>query len=294
MKISTESLIPKIVIMISLIGLGSGLSSGQVLVGYNFAGLTGTVTNTDNSTIPPTVTSGQSGGAEVFVAPNTNDGSDYNSGTVIASNLTRGSNYGTQVQNQGPNGTPPFSAYFSNNSLGIQPVNNTFGTAISSSIAAGDYAQFQVSGNGGSLSLSSVSFGGGSQDADLTLGFAYSTDGGNTFSTAGIDGGDNGIPIGDYISGNGSTGNPYLVTLNLNGISALQNVTGPVTLDFFTLDAGGYTTATLSSDSSGTPSNLDDITLNGTVSAVPEPSTWALILGGVGLLVFLQRRTRRA
>ena len=291
-------ILPQAFLVVALITSTTGTSKADTLVGYNFNGLTGSVTDYDqNGNVTGT---GEVAGAEVYVAPNTNDGSDYNSALVTASDLTRGSNYGNQVQNSGP---PSYNGYFSENSFGIQPVNNSYSTVVSApavpgpagSIEAGNYIQFEVSGNGGSLSLSGIDFGGGSQgNVDGShLGLAYSTDGIN-FSTAGIDGGNNGIPIADYVGGTGGSSDPYLADVDLSGISALQNVTGPVYIDLFLLGVGGYQTGNFTTDWNGTPADLDDVTLLGSFDAAPEPSAWALMLGGLGLLIFWQRRNARA
>jgi hypothetical protein len=290
MKTSLVNCLQKLSLATVLAASGAGLATADTLVGYNFNGLTGSVT--DYKDDPPVFAgTGQVAGAEVYVAPNTNDGSDYNSSLLSASNLTRGLNYGNQLQNSGP---PNYTGYFSQNSFGIQPVNNVFGTTVSGSISTNNYIQFEVTGLGGSLSLSGVDFGGGSQGnaAGSNLGFAYSTDGGLTFSTAGIPGGDNGIPIADYVSGAGDSGHPYVANVDLSSIAALQNVTGPIFLDFFTLGVGAYQTANFTSNWSGTAADLDDITLLGSFAATPEPSAWAMMLGGMGLLIFWQ--TRRA
>jgi hypothetical protein len=59
--------------------------------------------------------------------------------------------------------------------------------------------------------------------------------------------------------------------------------------DFFSLSSSGIASATLSTTSTGDYIFVD----NFTVSAVPEPSTYALMLGGLGLVGFMAARRRK-
>jgi hypothetical protein len=79
-----------------------------------------------------------------------------------------------------------------------------------------------------------------------------------------------------------------LQSITLSGVSALQNVTGPVEFRIYGWrDTGGTSTFRLRSLTG------NDLVLNGTVSAVPEPSTYAAIIGALTLAgVILQRRRR--
>ena len=80
-----------------------------------------------------------------------------------------------------------------------------------------------------------------------------------------------------------------LQSITLSGVSALQNVTGPVEFRIYGWrDTGGTSTFRLRS-LTGT-----DLVLNGTVSAVPEPSTYAAILGALTLAGVVMHRRRRS
>jgi hypothetical protein len=82
---------------------------------------------------------------------------------------------------------------------------------------------------------------------------------------------DSGTGVYQGSPGTGTWTNPS-VSLSLN------NVTGPLEFRIY-----GY---------NGNTGNfrLDDVTLNGSVSAIPEPSTWLLITSGLGALYMLRRR----
>lgn len=72
-----------------------------------------------------------------------------------------------------------------------------------------------------------------------------------------------------------------VVSIDLTGISALQNLTSAVTFQFITATTGNFNASL----------EWDDISLNGTVSAVPEPSTYAIFAGLLALgLVMVRRR----
>lgn len=68
-------------------------------------------------------------------------------------------------------------------------------------------------------------------------------------------------------------------SVNLAGISSLQNVAGSIEFRIYIYD---------SSSTAGTGALLDNITLDG-LTAVPEPSSWAMLIGGAGLLGAGQR-----
>jgi len=59
--------------------------------------------------------------------------------------------------------------------------------------------------------------------------------------------------------------------------------------DFFSISSSGIASATLSTTSTGDYVFVD----NFTVSAIPEPSTYALMLGGLGLVGFMAARKRK-
>jgi len=76
-----------------------------------------------------------------------------------------------------------------------------------------------------------------------------------------------------------------------NNLISFQSISG----DFSTVDIVGLEPGfdySLNPDSGSTGYQLT--ALNDGVAAAPEPSTWALLLGGLGLLAFWRRRTLRA
>jgi MYXO-CTERM domain-containing protein len=81
--------------------------------------------------------------------------------------------------------------------------------------------------------------------------------------------------------------NATLVNQTFTNVQSAQNYFTNLTLDL------GSTTNisaqfTITGDGFGVGATLE------TVQAAPEPSTWALMLGGFGLLAFWRRRTRHA
>ncbi len=81
------------------------------------------------------------------------------------------------------------------------------------------------------------------------------------------------------LADNGTSNDSNYNQLNALGLSFLSGATN--TLDFVVYNTGGYTTSLLA-DLAGYYSTSD--------APVPEPSTYALFVGGLGLLVFLARR----
>jgi hypothetical protein len=75
-----------------------------------------------------------------------------------------------------------------------------------------------------------------------------------------------------------------VVSIDLSSISALQNLTNPVSFQFVTATTGNFNASL----------EWDDIALNGTVSAVPEPSTFAIFAGLLALgWVMFRRRLKK-
>lgn len=82
--------------------------------------------------------------------------------------------------------------------------------------------------------------------------------------------------------------------IDLSGISALQNVTQAVEFRFY---GWGATSAASSLNFIGVTPGVGDFTalnFDGTVTAVPEPSTIALVAGGLGFVLWRIRRKVRA
>lgn len=73
------------------------------------------------------------------------------------------------------------------------------------------------------------------------------------------------------------------------GNFAFDNTTGSISYAFGAISAGDYYYAVTGT---GTGSLGGFYTLSSTVSAVPEPQTYALLLGGLGAIGFMMRRRR--
>jgi len=88
------------------------------------------------------------------------------------------------------------------------------------------------------------------------------------------------------ISGTEATGitTTQTISLNLSG-AGLQNQAGAIEFRL-------YIWSTAGGGSSGSRWSFDNITLNGSVAAVPEPATAVLGLGGIALLAALRKRRR--
>jgi len=80
-----------------------------------------------------------------------------------------------------------------------------------------------------------------------------------------------------------ATSSPYYFLAATNGFggnfATSAILTGP--------DAGGYT-ATVAYDG-----NADEYDVTFTTAAIPEPGTWGMLLGGMGMLIAIQRARRR-
>ena len=166
------------------------------------------------------------------------------------------------------------------------PAGNGSSKSFSSNTwAVGDYYEFQVSaaaftGLGITFDQTSSSTGPGN------FKLQYSTDGSdftdfNSYTVLA-----NAAPNTPW-SSTGSPNGAYTSTFNLSSVTALNNSASVYfrLTDTSTVSAGGGTVGTSGTD------RVDNVTITGT--AVPEPSTLALLAGG-GLAVVLAARRRQA
>ena len=156
-------------------------------------------------------------------------------------------------------------------------------SSSAAAVAANDFFSFSLTANAGStMNISDIgafnvrhsSSGANTGLFQFQVGAGAFTDIGTSFS------------LGTTIS---SAGNA-ISSINLNGISALQNVTGGTDVKFRLLLWGGTTsigTAYLNDPSS---SVANDFTLNGTITAVPEPTSLLSVASCMGLASAYRRR----
>jgi hypothetical protein len=206
-----------------------------------------------------------------------------NNATSVATGLTADTLATSGINYLGPASgiaPPDNSTYFG----WVRPYSATVGLSTDSAsetdwagaLAAGDYFSLGMTvAPGYTVALSSVT---------VTVGMA----GFPNFTVA----------YGAYSSVTGFSGSPLdsgsvtdatsptwaNLTLGLSGHSALQNL-GAGTYELRLYVADNYFTA-----SSAQSEYLDNIQLNGTVSAIPEPSIWAAIAGTAALAVVARRR----
>lgn len=169
-------------------------------------------------------------------------------------------------------------AAFSNgqNGLTVSPDGSTASTQANA-FSEGEYFSFTVSADTGfELDLTSLTFKGALNNAQSAYTWAL---------TSSVDGHavDNIIDTGVISSGSNQAGTYESFIVDLTG-SQFQNIAAETDVEFrFYLY--NYT---------GTVTNrstyLDNVVLNGTVSAIPEPSTYAMI---AGMLAFVSVMVRR-
>lgn len=143
-----------------------------------------------------------------------------------------------------------------------------------------DYFQFTISptaGNKVSLSSISAAFNGTASFAaspGVTMAYAYSLDGTN-------------FTLLSSFNKTGTTSTP--ISFDVSAQSALQNVTSSITMRFF---ASGQTT-TGGWGFSSSASGVNGLEIAGTVTAIPEPSAYATLVGA-GVLAGAWWRRRKA
>lgn len=189
--------------------------------------------------------------------------------------------FGTHISTSSPSGLlsrgPGASAPGS-------PSSNAFGasgfsaTSLNNAIAAGDYFTFTLSADSGySLSLSTVTLRLFNTTSGPTNAALFSSVGGFSSGSAAI----------TSFSLTGNANNDQTITLSSGSFS---NLTGTVEFRLYAYGGGTSTTDKLRfRDLTG-----NDLTVTGTLSAIPEPSTYAAIAGAVSLLgtVYWRRRQR--
>jgi len=170
---------------------------------------------------------------------------------------------------------------------GGQAYNFSSGTSsgILADVAKGSYEQFTVTIDAGhSLNLTNASIATGNSSIytyDGSSYFSSSKTGGNTTS---LGSGANGYVWRGYELYSHALF-PYTVDLTPANSAAglsLQNLTNTSVTFYVPIDY----------NSGGVPAGILNLTLNGTLSTVPEPATFAMVLGGFGALALLRRRRR--
>ena len=151
-------------------------------------------------------------------------------------------------------------------------------TSLAAAITGSDYLSFTIIPSAGyALSISSITLNSGVATAVTNFhGELLSSSTGFTSSDS----------LHSYSFS--TTGAPAQ-SITLSGVAGLQNVSSSIEFHLY-----GWR------DSSGTSTfrirNLSgiDLVINGSLAAIPEPSTWAVILGGVALAGAMIRRRRLA
>lgn len=166
----------------------------------------------------------------------------------------------------------PSSSYASNVLLTARDVN---GSDTALSFTNNGFFSFTVTPDSGfELDLTSLDFlvtrGGTSETRNYEIRSSLT----GTTSLAGPV-----APTGDRSGGTAGMDN---ISLDLTAFTEFQNLTSAVTFIFITATTGTFN-ATL---------EWDNITLSGDVTAVPEPSTYAALLGlgALGLVIWRRRR----
>jgi hypothetical protein len=105
-----------------------------------------------------------------------------------------------------------------------------------------------------------------------------------------------GLFFGSDVSGAFASGTLMLTARDSFGATSSQTISGATATSFLGFISTGTMTSLVVNAVSPNADlwpTVDNLTLAGTVAAVPEPETWALLLAGSGLLGWAGRRRRR-
>jgi hypothetical protein len=153
----------------------------------------------------------------------------------------------------------------------------TDGTSQAAAVTANDYFTFTITPTAGiAFNVSSLSF-----DYANYSSSTFPVE--NFFVRSSADGFANNLAAAVTASA-ASAGTFSTATINLSGNSSLQNVTSTLEFRLYVYD---------STSTSGRGALVDNIVVNGTTAAVPEPATTALL--GMGVLIAARQliRSRR-
>jgi hypothetical protein len=150
-------------------------------------------------------------------------------------------------------------------------------TSLSAAISGGDYLSFTITPAAGyALNISSLSFNSGVSSAVTSFNASLLS------SITGFN------PAGSLHSYSFATTTPPTQSITLSLTAALQNVSGALEFRLYGWrDSAGTSTFRLRSLSG------NDLVVAGSVTAIPEPGTYAVLLGAVILAGALMRRRRR-
>jgi hypothetical protein len=154
---------------------------------------------------------------------------------------------------------------------------NGFNTiSLAAAISGGDYLSFTITPAAGfALNISSVSFNSGVSSAVTNFNAALLS------SATGFD------AAGALHSYSFATTTPPTQSITLSGTAALQNVSGALEFRLYGWrDSAGTSTFRLRTLSG------NDLVVTGSVTAIPEPGTYAVILGAMVLVGAVIRRRR--
>lgn len=151
-------------------------------------------------------------------------------------------------------------------------------TSLAAAISGGDYLSFTITPAAGyALNISSVSFNSGVSSAvtNFNASLLSSATGFNSASA-----------LHSYSF---ATTTPPTQSITLSGTAALQNVAGALEFRLYGWrDSAGTSTFRLRTLSG------NDLVVTGSVTAIPEPGTYAVVLGAIVLAGAVIRQRRRA
>jgi len=151
-------------------------------------------------------------------------------------------------------------------------------TTLADAITGGDYISFTISPDSEyAISVSSIAFNSGVSTAVTNFNVALLS------SITGF------TSANSLLTYNFSSTGAPAQSITLSGVSLLQNVNNAIEFRLYGWrDSAGTSTFRIRSLSG------NDLVINGSVTAVPEPSTYAAIFGAVALLgtLFIRRRRR--